>query len=46
MTVPTFVPGRGVEATSTIGSPDVDTGDLYGIGASAGPTNVVFLTPA
>lgn len=46
MTSPIFVPGTGNEAVGIVGSPDVDTCDLYGIGASAGPTSVVFASPA
>lgn len=39
---PVFVPGSGADYEASAGP--VLTDDLYGVGASAGPTSVVFLT--
>lgn len=45
MTSPIFVPGGQPVVSGAVPSGPTVTEDLYGIGASAGPTNVAFLVP-
>ena len=42
---PVFVPGGQPAASGLVPAGATVTQDLYGIGASAGPTSVVFITP-
>ena len=42
---PVFVPGGQPFVPDVVPAGSTVTQDLYGIGASAGPTSVVFLTP-